>query len=100
MSELVIQPVQPFDNEGRIIPLSVINQYLYCPRRAALIHVEGTFAEKVGKTDWAVLRERLLKEIDSEHDSLRIYHLDKDIGKETEHHGISKPVDLSSPLVF
>ena len=45
MSELVIQPVDPFDSEGRIIPLSAINQYLYCPRRATLIHVEGTFAE-------------------------------------------------------
>ena len=45
MSELVIQPAHPFDSEGRIIPLSAINQYLYCPRRAALIHVEGTFAD-------------------------------------------------------
>lgn len=45
MSELVIQPVHPFDGEWRIIPISAINQYLYCPRRAALIHVEGTFAE-------------------------------------------------------
>ena len=45
MSELAIPAVQSFDNEGRIIPLSAINQYLYCPRRAALIHVEGTFTE-------------------------------------------------------
>ena len=45
MSESVIQPIHPFDSEGRIIPLSAINQYLYCPRRAALIHVEGTFTD-------------------------------------------------------
>lgn len=45
MSELLIQPVHPFDSDKRIIPISAINQYLYCPRRAALIHVEGTFTE-------------------------------------------------------
>ncbi len=28
-----------------IIPLSAINQYLYCPRRAGLIQVEGTFTD-------------------------------------------------------
>ena len=61
---------------------------------------KSLFECKVGKTEWAILRNRLLKEIDCEHDSLRIYHLDEDIGKETEHHGISKPVDLSSPLVL
>ncbi len=37
------------DSSGAIeperFPLSAINQYLYCPRRAALIHVEGTFTD-------------------------------------------------------
>jgi CRISPR-associated exonuclease Cas4 len=28
-----------------LIPLSAVNHYLYCPRRAALIHVEGIFEE-------------------------------------------------------
>jgi CRISPR-associated exonuclease Cas4 len=28
-----------------LIPLSALNHYLYCPRRAALIHVEGIFEE-------------------------------------------------------
>ena len=45
MIEPVIIPIQLFDSEGQVIPLSAINQYLYCPRRAALIHVEGTFAD-------------------------------------------------------
>ncbi|MGO9302699.1 MAG: CRISPR-associated protein Cas4 [Candidatus Korobacteraceae bacterium] len=27
------------------IPLSAVNQFLYCPRRAALIHVEGIFVD-------------------------------------------------------
>lgn len=61
---------------------------------------KSLFECKVGKTEWAVLRNRLLKEIDGEHDSLRIYHLHEDTGKETEHHGIGQPVDLSDPLVF
>jgi len=28
-----------------LIPLSALNHYLYCPRRAALIHVEGIFKD-------------------------------------------------------
>jgi CRISPR-associated exonuclease Cas4 len=28
-----------------MIPLSALNQFLYCPRRAALIHVEGIFKD-------------------------------------------------------
>ena len=45
MSETITLPIQSFDSGERIIPLSAINQYLYCPRRAALIHVEGTFRD-------------------------------------------------------
>ncbi len=40
-----ILPTQLFDSGGRIIPLSSVNQYLYCPRRAGLIHIEGVFAD-------------------------------------------------------
>jgi len=47
MNETGTLPIQSFDSGGRIIPLSAINQYLYCPRRAALIHVEGTFSDNV-----------------------------------------------------
>lgn len=31
--------------EREMIPLSALNQFLFCPRRAALIHVEGIFKE-------------------------------------------------------
>ena len=41
------QSIQSFDSGERVIPLSAINQYLYCPRRAALIHVEGTFTDNM-----------------------------------------------------
>lgn len=33
----------PTRSEDWYVPLSAINQFLYCPRRAALIHVEGVF---------------------------------------------------------
>ncbi len=36
-------PIRLFDSETLIIPLSAINQYIYCPRRAGLIHIEGMF---------------------------------------------------------
>jgi len=35
----------PPGGEREKIPLSAINQYLFCPRRAALIHVEGIFKD-------------------------------------------------------
>ncbi|MCX6925099.1 MAG: CRISPR-associated protein Cas4 [Verrucomicrobia bacterium] len=31
--------------ELEMIPLSALNHYLYCPRRAALIHIEGIFEQ-------------------------------------------------------
>ena len=54
----------------------------------------------VGKTEWAVLRSRLLKEIDPKQDSLRFYHLDEDARDKAEHHGLNEPVDLNAPLVL
>lgn len=33
--------------ELEAIPLSAINHFLYCPRRAALIHIEGIFKDNV-----------------------------------------------------
>lgn len=42
MPALPITP-SPLGGEREKIPLSAINQYSFCPRRAALIHVEGIF---------------------------------------------------------
>lgn len=47
---------------------------------------------------WAVLRARLLGEVNEKEDSLRFYFLDADVV--TEHHGTKKPVDLEAPLIF
>ncbi len=61
---------------------------------------KSLFECRVGKTEWAALKIRLLKEIDPEEDSLRFYHLDEDAGNETEHHGIKEPIDLNAPLIL
>ncbi len=61
---------------------------------------KSLFECQVGKTEWAVLRSRLLKEIDPSQDSLRFYYMDEDSRKETEHHGIKEPVDFNAPLIL
>jgi CRISPR-associated protein Cas2 len=53
----------------------------------------------VADRELVLLRARLLKEMDSEKDSIRLYFLDEAARKRTEHHGISKPMDLEGPLV-
>ena len=60
----------------------------------------SVFECQLGKTQWAALRNRLLKEIDPKQDSLRIYHLDEDARDKTEHHGLKEPLDLNAPLIL
>lgn len=50
--------IRSFDSEGRIIPLSAINQYLYCSRRAGLIHIEGIFTHNEHTVIGSRLHER------------------------------------------
>lgn len=52
-----------------------------------------------GQTEWASLRDRLLREIKPEEDSLRFYYLDEKAVQRIEHHGMDKPLDLSEPLI-
>lgn len=61
---------------------------------------KSIFECRVGKTEWAVLRSRLLKELTPGQDSLRFYHLDEDTRDRTEHHGLKEPVDLNAPLIL
>lgn len=44
--------------ERQIFALSAVNQYLYCPRRAALIHVEGTFVDNEHTVVGSQIHER------------------------------------------
>lgn len=55
------------------------------------------FEATVGDREWAILRERLLSEMDPKADSLRFYFLDADA--QMEHHGAKEPTDLEGPLI-
>jgi CRISPR-associated exonuclease Cas4 len=52
------------------IPLSALNHYLFCPRRAALIHIEGIFEENV---------HTVLGELAHEHADLPGYEVAKGV---------------------
>jgi CRISPR-associated protein Cas2 len=60
---------------------------------------KSVFECQVGQAEWAVLRDRLLREIKATEDSLRFYYLDEKAVQRIEHHGADKPVDLTGPLV-
>lgn len=59
---------------------------------------KSVFECRVGPADWAVLKDRLLKEANLAEDSLRFYHLDA--GVKVEHHGSHVPADLDGPLII
>jgi CRISPR-associated protein Cas2 len=58
----------------------------------------SVFECRVGKTQWTVLRDQLLNEINPAEDSLRFYFLESDV--DIEHHGCKKPIDLEEPLIL
>lgn len=61
---------------------------------------KSVFECQVGHKEWVQLRERLLREIKADEDSLRFYFLDENALLRTEHHGVDRPVDLTEPLVL
>jgi CRISPR-associated protein Cas2 len=61
---------------------------------------KSVFECQVGQKEWVQLRERLLREVKADEDSLRFYFLDDKAVQRTEHHGADKPVDLTEPLVL
>jgi CRISPR-associated exonuclease Cas4 len=60
----------PTRSEDWYIPLSALNQFLYCPRRAALIHVEGIFEDN---------RHTVLGKLAHEHADLPGYEVAKGV---------------------
>jgi len=54
----------------------------------------------VDPAQWTVLRERLIKEINLEHDSLRFYFLGSNWKRRVEHIGSKEAVDQEGPLIF
>lgn len=61
---------------------------------------KSVFECRVGSREWVQLRARLLDEFKTDEDSLRFYILDEAVARQTEHHGVAKPLDLTEPLIL
>jgi CRISPR-associated protein Cas2 len=61
---------------------------------------KSVFECQVGQTEWVQLKDRLLREIKTDEDSLRFYYLDETAKRKIEHHGVEKPIDLTEPLIL
>jgi CRISPR-associated protein Cas2 len=61
---------------------------------------KSVFECQVGKKEWVLLRDRLLREIKGDEDFFRFYFLDERAVQQIEHHGMDKPLDLSEPLIL
>jgi CRISPR-associated protein Cas2 len=61
---------------------------------------KSVFECQVGQVEWVQLRNRLLREIKEDQDSLRFYFLDETAKQKIEHHGVDKPMDLTEPLIL
>jgi len=61
---------------------------------------KSVFECQVGQKEWVLLKDRLLREIKPDEDSLRFYFLDEKAVQRIEHHGVGKPVDLNEPLIL
>ena len=61
---------------------------------------KSVFECQVGRTEWVQLKDRLLREIKNDQDSLRFYYLDETAKQKNEHHGVDKPIDLAEPLIL
>lgn len=49
---------------------------------------------------WVQLKNKLIKEIDQEKDSLRFYYLGSNWERRIEHVGAKRPLDLDGPLII
>lgn len=54
----------------------------------------------VDPAQWAVLKQRLIDEIDQEKDSLRFYYLGSNWRRRVEHIGAKKTIDQEGPLII
>ncbi|RMF16842.1 MAG: CRISPR-associated endonuclease Cas2 [Candidatus Dadabacteria bacterium] len=54
----------------------------------------------VDPQQWALLKDRLLREFDPGQDSLRFYYLGANYDRRIEHHGTKDVPDLTDPLIL
>ena len=60
----------------------------------------SVFECEVDPAQWVALRERLVRAIDAEADSLRFYFLGANWKRRVEHVGAKPALDLDGPLVL
>jgi CRISPR-associated protein Cas2 len=60
----------------------------------------SVFECEVNPGQWVKLKDRLVKEINAEKDSLRFYYLGANWKNRVEHVGAKPALDLKGPLVF
>lgn len=60
----------------------------------------SVFECEVDPAQWAVLRTRLIDEVDAGFDSLRFYRLGADGRRRVEHIGAKPMLDLDGPLIL
>jgi len=53
----------------------------------------------IDPAQWALLRSKLIKEVDQEKDSLRFYFLGSNWERKIEHIGAKEPINFSAPLI-
>lgn len=59
----------------------------------------SVFEMQVDPAQWATFKERLLRIVDLDHDSLRFYYLGKNWKRKVEHHGAKPTYDVDGPLI-
>jgi CRISPR-associated protein Cas2 len=96
MVVLVAYDVNTMDSAGRKRLRRVAKACLDYGQRVQY----SVFECAVGDKEWAILRSRLVDEIDARLDSLRFYFLDSTAIGRIEHVGTKEPRDLREPLVF
>ncbi|APW63222.1 CRISPR-associated endonuclease Cas2 [Paludisphaera borealis] len=60
----------------------------------------SVFELKVDPAQWAQCRDRLLRIIDPEVDSVRFYYLGTNWEQRVEHHGAKPGLDIEGPLIL
>jgi CRISPR-associated exonuclease Cas4 len=60
------------DAERELIPISALNQFVYCPRRCALIHVEQAWTENRFTAEGRIMHERVHDESRESRGDVRI----------------------------
>jgi len=60
----------------------------------------SVFECEVDPAQWVALRNKLIKEINEEKDSLRFYFLGSNWHRRIEHIGAKEPVDFDEPLIL